>query len=139
MEQSRGHRENVFEGVDELLDVTLTERDCEHSARSSTRTGPRVDRDGEEEADGFESAIGMLASSRYDLIVSDWGPGARAGLDFLHAVRADARTRETPVVMVASDGGDDEARNVAESLIVKPFNAATLRTKINHALGGHAK
>ena len=95
-----------------------------------------------DEADGFTSAIGMLASSRYDLIVSDWGPGARAGLDFLHTVRADERTRETPVVMVASDRGDDddvEARSVAESRIVKPFNAATLRTKINHALGGHPK
>lgn len=94
-----------------------------------------------DEATGFDEAIGMLASSRYDLIVSDWGTRPRAGLDFLRAVRADDRTRETPVVMVASDGGVDdvETLSVAESRIVKPFNAATLRTKINHALGGHAR
>ncbi len=92
-----------------------------------------------EEADGVDQALGMLASSRYDLIVSDWGMRPRAGLAFLRAIRADERTRDTPVVMVASDGGSDdiEKANVAESLIVKPFNAATLRAKIHHALGGH--
>ncbi len=91
-----------------------------------------------EEADGIDRALGMLASSRYDLIVSDWGMRPRAGLAFLRAIRADERTRDTPVVMVASDGGSDDAEtvNAAESLIFKPFNAATLRTKINHALGG---
>ncbi len=94
-----------------------------------------------DEADGFTSAIGMLASSRYDLIVSDWGMRPRAGLAFLRALRADERTRDTPVVMVASDGASDdvEEANEAESLIVKPFNAATLRAKIHHALGGHPK
>ena len=94
-----------------------------------------------EEADGVDQALGMLASSRYDLIVSDWGMRPRAGLAFLRAIRADERTRDTPVVMVASDGGSDdiEKANVAESLIVKPFNAATLRAKIHHALGGHPK
>ena len=94
-----------------------------------------------EEADGVDQALGMLASSRYDLIVSDWGMRPRAGLAFLRAIRADERTRDTPVVMVASDGGTDdtEKASVAESLIVKPFNAATLRAKIHHALGGHPK
>ncbi len=94
-----------------------------------------------EEADGIDRALGMLASSRYDLIVSDWGMRPRAGLAFLRALRADERTRDTPVVMVASDGGSDDAEtvNAAESLIFKPFNAATLRAKINHALGGHRK
>ncbi len=94
-----------------------------------------------EEADGIDRALGMLASSRYDLIVSDWGMRPRAGLAFLRAIRADERTRDTPVVMVASDGGSDDAErpSAAESRIVKPFNAATLRAKINHALGGHPK
>ncbi len=94
-----------------------------------------------DEADGIDRALGMLASSRYDLIVSDWGMRPRAGLAFLRAIRADERTRDTPVVMVASDGGPDDAEtvNAAESLIFKPFNAATLRAKINHALGGHPK
>jgi two-component system chemotaxis response regulator CheY len=83
----------------------------------------------------------MLASSRYDLIVSDWGMRLRAGLDFLLAIRADERTRETPVIMVASDAGSGvaERADATESSIVKPFNAATLRTKINHALGAHPK
>lgn len=94
-----------------------------------------------DEAAGFDEAIGMLASSRYDLIVSDWGTRPRDGLEFLRAVRGDERTSETPVVMVASDGSADDVvtPGIAESRIVKPFNAATLRTKINHALGGHAK
>jgi two-component system chemotaxis response regulator CheY len=94
-----------------------------------------------EEADGVDQALGMLESSRYDLIVSDWGMRPKAGLAFLRAIRADDRTRHTPVVMVASDGGPDEAEKarVAESLIFKPFNAATLRAKIHHALGAHPK
>jgi len=94
-----------------------------------------------EEADGVDQALGMLEASRYDLIVSDWGMRPKAGLAFLRAIRADDRTRHTPVVMVASDGGPDEAEKarVAESLIFKPFNAATLRAKIHHALGAHPK
>ena len=94
-----------------------------------------------EEADGIDRALGMLVSSRYDLIVSDLGMRPRAGLDFLRAIRADERTRDTPVIMVASDGGSDggDRPSVSESRIVKPFNATTLRAKINHALGGHPK
>ncbi len=94
-----------------------------------------------EEADGIDWALGMLVSSRYDLIVSDLGMRPRAGLDFLRAIRADERTRDTPVIMVAADGGSDgvDGPSVAESRIVKPFNATTLRAKINHALGGHPK
>ena len=94
-----------------------------------------------EEADGVDQALGMLGSSRYDLIVSDWGMRPMAGLAFLRAIRADERTPHTPVVMVASDGGSDEAEKarVTESLIFKPFNAATLRAKIHHALGAHPK
>ena len=94
-----------------------------------------------EEADGIDRALGMLASSRYDLIVADWGLRPRAGLDFLHSIRNDERTRETPVIMVVSDAGSDDVErpSVAESRIVKPFNATTLRAKINHALGGHPK
>ncbi len=94
-----------------------------------------------EEADGIDRALGMLVSSRYDLIVSDLGMRPRAGLDFLRAIRADERTRDTPVIMVAADGGSDgvDGPSVAESRIVKPFNATTLRAKINHALGGHPK
>ena len=91
-----------------------------------------------EEADGIDRALAMLASSDYDLIVSDWGMRPRAGLGFLRAIRADERTRDTPVIMVAADGGSDDVGRpgTAESRIVKPFNAATLRTKINHVLGG---
>jgi two-component system chemotaxis response regulator CheY len=94
-----------------------------------------------EEAEGVEQALGMLASSDYDLIVSDWGMRPKAGLAFLRAVRADERTRHTPVVMVASDGGSEDVERIdaAESLIFKPFNAATLRAKIHHALGAHPK
>lgn len=94
-----------------------------------------------EEADGIDQALGMLASSRYDLIVSDWGMRPGVGLGFLRAIRADERTRDTPVIMVAADGGSDDVGRpgTAESRIVKPFNATTLRAKINHALGGHPK
>ncbi len=94
-----------------------------------------------EEADGIDRALEMLASSRYDLIVADWGMRPRAGFDFVHTIRDDERTRETPVIMVVSDAGSDDVErpSVAESRIVKPFNATTLRAKINHALGGHPK
>ena len=94
-----------------------------------------------EEADGVDQALGMLACTSYDLIVSDWGMQPKAGLAFLRAIRADEKTRHTPVVMVASDGGSEEVEQtkVAESLIFKPFNAATLRAKIHHALGAHPK
>ena len=57
------------------------------------------------------------------------------GFELLQAMRADPVHRETPVIMVTAESKTDNvvaARKAGVSgYIVKPFNAATLKSKID--------
>jgi two-component system chemotaxis response regulator CheY len=92
----------------------------------------------DEATDGAE-ALGKLRTGGYGLVISDWNMAPMTGLQLLQEVRADARLKTTPFIMITAES---KAENVVaakqagvSNYIVKPFNAETLREKIEKVLG----
>ncbi len=92
----------------------------------------------EEAANGAE-ALNILRAGSFGLVISDWNMEPMSGLELLQEVRADQRLQLTPFIMVTAES---KAENVVaarragvSNYIVKPFNAETLRGKIEKVLG----
>jgi two-component system, chemotaxis family, chemotaxis protein CheY len=87
------------------------------------------------EADNGAIGIKKLAEKPVDLIISDWINPGMTGLDFLKAVRADAKLKGTPFILVTSQGNKEKVMEAIQAgvsqFIVKPFNAIQLEEKIN--------
>ncbi|MEI9989109.1 MAG: response regulator [Rhizomicrobium sp.] len=87
-----------------------------------------------DEATHGEGALQLLQAKKYDLVLSDWNMQPMSGLDLLRAVRSNPKTAKTPFVLVTAEA---KVENVATAraagvsgYMVKPFNGATLKTKI---------
>ncbi|MFN3352625.1 MAG: response regulator [Brevundimonas sp.] len=85
------------------------------------------------------TALSMLRSKPYGLVLSDWNMQPMTGLELLKEVRADERTRATPFVMVTAEA---KAENVvaarqagANNYVIKPFTLAVLKQKLTSVLG----
>lgn len=91
----------------------------------------------EEAADGAE-ALAKLRAGNFGLVISDWNMEPMTGLDLLKEVRADARLKNLPFIMITAESKTEnviaaKAAGVS-NYIVKPFNAETLRDKIEKVL-----
>ena len=90
-----------------------------------------------ETIEASNGAIGLkkLSKEPVDLIISDWINPGMTGLDFLKAVRADAKLKGTPFILVTSQGNKEKVMEAIQAgvsqFIVKPFNAIQLEEKIN--------
>ncbi len=91
----------------------------------------------DEATDGAE-ALSMLRKGNYGLVISDWNMQPMTGLQLLQEVRADGKLRSVPFIMITAES---KAENVVaakqagvSNYIVKPFNAETLRGKIEKVL-----
>lgn len=88
-----------------------------------------------DEAANGEAALVRLQAKPYGLVISDWNMEPVTGYDLLKAMRADPALATTPFIMVTAESKTDNvlaARRAGVSgYIVKPFNAATLRAKID--------
>ena len=93
--------------------------------------------DSDEASDGIE-ALAKLRAGSFDLVISDWNMQPMTGLDLLKEVRADARLKQTPFIMVTAESKTENvvaAKQAGVSnYIVKPFNAETLRDKITKVM-----
>jgi two-component system chemotaxis response regulator CheY len=87
-----------------------------------------------EEASDGDSAFQLLQKNPPDLVISDWNMAPVTGLDLLRRVRADAKLKHIPFIMVTAESKTENviaAKQAGVSnYIVKPFNADTLRAKI---------
>ena len=92
----------------------------------------------EEASDGAE-ALAKLRAGNFGLVISDWNMVPMTGLQLLQEVRADARLKSTPFIMITAESKTENvvaAKQAGVSnYIVKPFNAETLRDKIEKVLG----
>ena len=92
----------------------------------------------EEALDGSE-ALSKLRAGSFGLVISDWNMAPMTGLQLLQEVRADSRLKTTPFIMITAESKTENvvaAKQAGVSnYIVKPFNAETLRDKIEKVLG----
>ena len=99
----------------------------------------QIDFENVEEASDGEEALGKLQAGHFGLVISDWNMMPMTGLQLLQEVRADTRLKTTPFIMITAES---KAENVVaakqagvSNYIVKPFNAETLKEKIEKVLG----
>jgi two-component system chemotaxis response regulator CheY len=99
----------------------------------------QLELDNVEEATDGDTAFHMMLKAPPDLIISDWNMAPVTGLDLLRRVRADARLKHIPFIMVTAESKTENviaAKQAGVSnYIVKPFNADTLRAKIASVCG----
>ena len=90
------------------------------------------------EAEDGKIALKKLEKEKIGLIISDWIMPNMNGIEFLRAVRSDDRFKDTPFIMLTTEGKKQdviEAVNAGVSnYIVKPFNPDTLNEKIKKVL-----
>jgi two-component system, chemotaxis family, chemotaxis protein CheY len=95
--------------------------------------------DNVDEATDGSMALKKLRDKQYGLVISDWNMEPMTGLQLLREVRADVRLRGVPFIMVTAESKTENVVMAREAgvnnYIVKPFNAATLRTKLSSVLG----
>ena len=84
-------------------------------------------------ADG-SAALARMREKKYGLVISDWNMEPMTGYELLKEVRADPSLSKTPFIMVTAESKTENViaakKAGVNNYIVKPFNAATLKTKI---------
>jgi two-component system chemotaxis response regulator CheY len=89
-------------------------------------------------ADGSE-ALAKMRDKQYALVISDWQMEPMTGFELLKEVRADESFKTMPFIMVTAESKTENVlaakKAGVDNYIVKPFNAATLKSKISAILG----
>lgn len=89
-----------------------------------------------DEASDANTALGKMRAKQYGLVISDRDLAPMTGPELMQRARGEARSGETPFLMVANDTGEapDESAE-ATTTILKPFNAQALKSKLVAVLG----
>ena len=92
-----------------------------------------------DEASDGSAALDMMRQKQYGLVLSDWQMEPMTGYELLREVRADDRLAATPFIMVTAEARTEKMiaakKAGANNYIVKPVNAATLKSKIDAVFG----
>ena len=92
-----------------------------------------------DEATDGSAALESLRAKKYDLVISDWNMEPMTGLELLREVRADEALKPMPFIMVTAESKTENVvaakKAGVNNYIVKPFNAATLRSKVAAVIG----
>jgi two-component system, chemotaxis family, chemotaxis protein CheY len=88
-----------------------------------------------DEAEDGVQALSKLKSGNFDFVITDWNMPNMTGIELLKAIRADAKLKTLPVLMITAEAKKENiieaAQNGASGYVVKPFTAATLSEKMN--------
>jgi two-component system chemotaxis response regulator CheY len=88
-----------------------------------------------QEADDGSTALPMLQGGDFDFVVTDWNMPGMQGIDLLKAIRADESLSHIPVLLITAEAKKEQIVMAAQAgvngYIVKPFTAATLKTKLD--------
>lgn len=87
------------------------------------------------EAEDGEAALKILHQKPdIQFVISDWNMPNVTGIELLKSVRADPNLKGLPFLMVTAEADKENiveaVKSGVSSYIVKPFNAATLKEKI---------
>jgi two-component system, chemotaxis family, chemotaxis protein CheY len=80
-------------------------------------------------------ALSKMHIKRYSLVISDWNMEPMTGYELLKQVRSDPSLSSTPFIMVTAESKTENVIAAKQAgvnnYIVKPFNADTLKSKID--------
>lgn len=89
-------------------------------------------------ADGTE-ALAKMKENKYGLVISDWNMEPMTGYELLKEIRGNETLRSVPFIMITAESKTENViaakKAGVDDYIVKPFNAATLKNKINAVFG----
>jgi len=92
-----------------------------------------------EGADGVEGWAALDANPEVDMLITDWNMPEMNGLELVLKVRADARFKDLPIIMVTTEGGKAEVITALKAgvnnYIVKPFTPQVLKEKLAAVMG----
>jgi two-component system chemotaxis response regulator CheY len=87
-----------------------------------------------DDASDGSAALAKMRTRKYGLVISDWNMEPMTGYSLLQEVRADPDLFTTAFIMVTAESKTENVvaakKAGVSNYIVKPFNAQTLRSKI---------
>ncbi len=90
------------------------------------------------EADDGSTALPMLKSNKFDLLITDWNMPGMPGVELLRQVRQDQELTKMPVLMVTAEAKREQIIEAAQAgvsgFVVKPFTGAILKEKLDKIL-----
>jgi two-component system chemotaxis response regulator CheY len=85
------------------------------------------------------AAFELIKQKQYGLVISDWNMEPMSGYELLKKVRASEKSKGLPFIMVTAESKTENVilakKAGVNNYIVKPFNAATLKMKIEAVFG----
>jgi two-component system chemotaxis response regulator CheY len=92
-----------------------------------------------DDASDGSAALAKMQGKKYGLVISDWNMEPMTGYDLLREVRASPELSKTPFIMITAESKTENViaakKAGVSNYIVKPFNAATLKTKMEAVFG----
>ncbi len=89
--------------------------------------------DVDDAADG-SAALTKMNDRKYGLVISDWNMEPMTGYELLKQVRSNPQISATPFIMITAESKTENViaakQAGANNYIIKPFNAETLKHKI---------
>src|SRR3984885_982976 len=123
--------------VDKAMNVLIVD-DYKTMLRIIRNLLKQIDFNNVEEASDGADALTKLRAGNFGLVISDWNMAPMSGLELLQEVRQDSRLKFLPFIMITAESKTENvvaAKQAGVSnYIVKPFNAETLRDKIEKVL-----
>jgi two-component system, chemotaxis family, chemotaxis protein CheY len=96
-----------------------------------------------DDASDGSAALAKMQGKKYGLVISDWNMEPMTGYDLLREVRASPELSQTPFIMITAESKTENViaakKAGVNNYIVKPFNAATLKTKMEAVFPGAAE
>ena len=93
-----------------------------------------------DDASDGSAALIKMQQKKYALVISDWNMEPMTGYELLRQVRTDEGLRSVPFIMVTAESKTENViaakKAGVSNYIVKPFNAATLKTKMEAVFPG---
>ena len=78
-------------------------------------------------------------NGEFGLVISDWNMEPMTGIQLLRELRGDDELKQAPFIMVTAESKSENVIAAKEAgvsnYIVKPFNAETLKSKMESVLG----
>jgi two-component system, chemotaxis family, chemotaxis protein CheY len=91
------------------------------------------------EASDGTAALQILRENKVDLVLAAWNMSPMDGLQLLKEIRADKALSATPFIIMTTTTQKDAVATAAQAgvnnFIIKPFNAETLKQKIQAVMG----